>query len=158
MNNPVFDLLGEGGHDVESLTAYALYKQHKRTWALEFLEENGKPPAKVDDAAFARVASTYDQLDRYRKDARDILIAFANETVDEARPDIEREAITARMEKAAYEAGSQTTFWKQIQFGVVASAINTVLLIVIAVGIQLTGVDFLEVMQNLSDGPRNTGE
>jgi hypothetical protein len=112
----------------------------------------------VDDAAFARVASTYDQLDRYRKDARDILIAFANETVDEARPDIEREAITARMEKAAYEAGSQTTFWKQIQFGVVASAINTVLLIVIAVGIQLTGVDVLEVMQNLSDGPRNRGE
>lgn len=149
MSNPVFDLLGEDGHDIESLTAYALYKQHKRTWAADFQQQHGTPPSAADDAAFAKVASTYDQLNRYRKDARDILIAFANETVDDARPDIEREAITARIEKAAAEAGSQTTFWKQVQFGVVASAINTLILIVLAVGIRLTGVDFFEIMQSL---------
>ena len=153
MGNPVFDLLGEGGHDIESLTAYALYKQHKRTWAAEFQNEHGQPPGDDDDAAFAKVASTYDQLNRYRKDARDILIAFANETVDDAKLDIEREAITARIERAASEAGSQTSFWKQIQFGVVASAINTVLLIVLAVGIRLTGVDLLEIIQELDPNP-----
>lgn len=156
MANPVFDLLGEGGHDVESLTAYALYKQHKRRWAKQFQEENGTAPSYADDQAFARVASTEDQLDRYRKDARDILIAFANETVDNARPDIEREAITARIERAASEAGSQTAFWKQVQFGVVASAINTVILIILAVGIQLTGVDFVEIMNALSGDATNT--
>jgi hypothetical protein len=153
--NPVFDLLGEDGHDVESLTAYALYKQHKRTWAIEFEEQHGSAPTAADDAAFAQVASTYDQLNRYRKDARDILIAFANDTVDHARPTIEIEAITARIEKAASEAGSQTSFWKQVQFGVVASAINTVILIILAVGLQLTGLDFLEIMQALSSDDTN---
>ncbi|MFS4439433.1 hypothetical protein ACMA5I_14570 [Paracoccaceae bacterium GXU_MW_L88] len=150
MSNPVFDLLGDGGHDVESLTAYALYKQHKRAWAKDFEKQHGELPKDADNAAFARVASTNDQLDRYRKDARDILIAFANETLEDARPDIEREAITVRIEKAATEAVGQNSLWKQIQFGIVASATSTIILIILAIGVQLTGVDFLEIMQKLN--------
>lgn len=149
MSNPVFDLLGEGGHDIESLTAYALYKQHKRNWAAEFQQQHGSPPTSSDDAAFAKVASTPDQLNRYRKDARDILIAFANETVNDARPEIEREAITARIEKAASETSKQTSFWKLILYGIFSSAVYTIILIIIAVGLQLTGVDFIDVMDNL---------
>jgi len=151
LSNPVFDLLGEGGHDIESLTAYALYKQHKRNWAAEFQQQHGSSPTPSDDAAFAKVASTPDQLNRYRKDARDILIAFANETVNDARPEIEREAITARIEKAASEASNQTSFWKLILFGIFSSAIYTIILIIIAVGLQLTGVDFIDIMDNLNE-------
>ncbi|WP_123640212.1 hypothetical protein [Histidinibacterium lentulum] len=148
-DNPVFDLLGAEGDDIEALTAYGLYKRHKRAWAKEFTAANGSPPTSADDKAFAKVASTEDQLERYRKDARDILIAFANQTVDESRADIEREAITARIEKAATEVGSQTSFWKQVGFGIVATAINTLILIILAVGIRLSGIDFLDMLQEI---------
>lgn len=147
--NPVFDLLGAEGDDIEALTAYALYKRHKRAWSKDFLAEHGNAPTTADDLAFAKVAATSDQLERYRKDARDILIAFANQTVDDARPDIEREAITARVEKAAAEIGSQASFWKQVGFGIVATAINTLILIVLAVGIRLAGIDVLDMVNNL---------
>lgn len=147
--NPVFDLLGADGDDIEALTAYALYKRHKRAWAKKFLNDHGTEPTPADDLAFANVASTSDQLERYRKDARDILIAFANQTVDEARPDIEREAITVRVEKAASEIGSKASFWKQVGFGIVATAINTLILIILAVGVRLAGIDFLDVLQEI---------
>lgn len=148
-DNPVFDLLGVESDDIEALTAYALYKRHKRTWAKEFAATHGAPPTPDDDKAFAKAASTEDQLERYRKDARDILIAFANQTVDEVRADIEQEAITARMEKAATALGSQRSFWKQVSSGIVATAINTLFLIMLAIGIRLLGIDLLNILQEI---------
>jgi len=126
-----------------------LYKKHKRAWSAGFRIENDRGPTPEEDAAFAKAVSTEDQLNRYRKDARDILIAFANATVEDARPEIEQEAITARIERAASEAGSQTAFWKQVQFGIVASAINTLILIVLAVGIRLAGIDVLTMIESI---------
>jgi hypothetical protein len=110
---------------------------------------NGCGPTPEEDAAFAKAVSTADQLDRYRKDARDILVAFANVTVEDARLGIELEAITARMEQAASEAGRQTAFWTQVQFGVVSSSVFTFILIVLAVGLQLLGIDFLTMMESI---------
>ena len=149
-NNSVFDLLGvESDDDIEALTAYALYKRHKRAWAKEFAATHGAQPTVDDDKAFAKVASTQDQLERYRKDARDILIAFANQTVHEVRADIEQRAITARIEKAATELSSQRSFRKQVLSGIVATAINTICLIILAIGIRLFGIDLLNILQEI---------
>ena len=149
MKNPVFDLLGAEGDDIEALTAYALYKRHKRAWAVNFAEQHQRQPERADDETFAGVASTPDQLERYRKDARDILIAFADQTVEEARQVIERDAITARIEKAANQIGSQASFWKQVGFGIVATAINTLIIVILAIGIRLMGIDLLDAVNKL---------
>ena len=151
--NKVFDLLGAAGDDIEALTAYALYKRHKRSWASEFADQHGRNPTKDEDLAFARVASTADQLERYRKDARDILIAFANQTVDEARHDIGVEAITARIEKAATDVTTQGSFSNQVVNGIIASEIYTLVLIVLAVGIRLFGIDLMSAYQSLGTPP-----
>ena len=147
--NEVFDLLGADGNDIEALTAYALYKRHKRSWAASHLEKNGQKPSSIDDAAFARAVSTPDQLDRYRKDAQDILIAFANQTVDEARAEISEEAITARMERAAAEIRSQSSIKSQIVNGVISTSITTLVLIILVIGVRLFGVDLIDGISSI---------
>ena len=147
--NKVFDLLGADGNDIEALTAYALYKRHKRSWATGFLEKNGAKPSPTDDAAFAQAVSTPDQLDRYKKDAQDILIAFANQTVDEARSEIAEEAITARIERAASEISSQGSFRSQIFNGIISTAITTFVLIILVIGLRLFGIDLIDGLSSL---------
>jgi len=143
----VYDILGVDDGDIEALTAYALYERHKRVWTLNSKVEDNSANIEM----FAEIAATKDQIERYRKDARDILIAFANKTVEKERPGIEREAIVARIEQAATEVGNKTSVWKQIGFGIIATAINTLFLIIVAIGIQLMGVDILNILSSLSE-------
>lgn len=149
--NKVFDLLGAEGDDIEALTAYALYKRHKRRWAGEFEEANGTKPTALDDAAFAKAVSTSDQLDRYRKDAQDILIAFANQTVDDARPSIETDAISTRIEKAAATIEGQNSLGKQIWASLISTGVTTVFLIVVVVALALFGIDLLDGLEAVKD-------
>lgn len=142
----VFELLGADGDDIEALTAYALYKRHKRQWAVDFLSVNGRPPNITDDRAFSVVAETPDQLERYKKDARDILIAFAEQIKESSRSQIEKEAITSRIEAASAKIGANASLWRQIGFGIVATAINTLVLLLLAIGVRLLGIDLLEVI------------
>lgn len=153
MANPVFDKLGAESDDIEALTAYALYKRHKRAWAANFENEHGRKPNVAEDDAFAKVVSTDDQLERYRKDARDILIAFANQTVEDARPQISQEAITVRMEQAAAQISSQGSWGNQIATGVISSALMTVLLIILAVGMRVSGIDVMTYLNYFGAAP-----
>ena len=148
-NNPVFDLLGANGNDIESLVAYALYKQHKRKWASDFEKREGHKPSTSDDNAFARAVSTDDQLNRYRQNAADLIISFANQVVDDEREQIQREAITTRIEAAASTISGAAAFGKQVLTGLVASLITTFILIVLAVATALFGVDLLEGVSRL---------
>jgi hypothetical protein len=155
--NEVFDLLGAEGDDIEALTAYALYKRHKRKWAADFEDCSGKKPTPQDDHAFAKAVSTHDQLDRYRKDAQDILISFANQTVVEARSDIEAEAITVRIEQAANEISGQSSFKNQILLSLVSTGITTLFLIVVVIGLRLFGLDVLTGLETFDAlGPGST--
>lgn len=147
--NQVFELLGADGDDIEALTAYALYKRHKRRWAIDFEASNSCKPTTADDEAFARAVSTEDQLDRYRKDARDILIAFANETVDDARSEISEEAITVRIEEAARSVTSQGALKNQIFASIISTGITTVFLIIVVIGLRLFGVDVIDGLQSI---------
>lgn len=147
--NPVFEALGVNSGDVEALAAYGMYKCHKRAWARDFERSRGRPPTLEEDLAFARAVSTPDQLERYRKDAGDILIAFAAQSVEDARPVIEWEAVTVRIEQAAGRVEQRSSFAQQVGQGLVATAINTFVLIMLALGIRLMGVDLLSVLSQV---------
>lgn len=147
--NQIFDLLGAEGDDIEALTAYALYKRHKRRWAAKFEADYGKKPSSEDDAAFAKAVATDDQLERYKKDARDILIAFANQTVDDARAQISEEAITVRIEDAARSVTSQGALKNQIFASIISTGITTVFLIIVVIGLRLFGIDVVDGLNSL---------
>ena len=147
--NPVFEVLRVDDENPEALAAYGLYKCHKRAWAQDFKQRMGRSPTAEEDLAFARAVSTADQLERYRKDANDLLIAFANRAVDKARPLIEQEAITRRIEQVAEKVEQRSSFARQVGQGLVATAINTFVLVMLALGIRLMGVDLLSVLSQV---------
>lgn len=147
--NPIFDLLDVGSGDIEGLVAYSLYKQHKRKWAADFETRTGQRPNQQDDAAFAAVACTEDQLKRYRQNAQDLIIAFANKVLEDARPEIEREAITSRIEASARTVSGSASFGKQLLTGLASSLITTFVLIVLTIAIALFGVDPLDGVSSL---------
>lgn len=147
--NPVFEALGVDDENPEALTAYGLYKCHKRAWAQEFERSQGRPPTVEENLAFARAVSTADQLARYRKNADDLLIAFASRMVEQARPIIEWEAVTVRIEQAAAQVEQRSSFARQVGQGLVATAINTFVLVMLALGIRLMGVDLLSVLNQV---------
>jgi len=147
--SPIFETLRVDGGNVEALTAYALYKCHKRAWARDFERGHGRPPTQEENMAFARAVSTPDQLERYREGARNMLIVFARQSVEDVRPIIEQEAITARIEQAAAQVELRSSFVRQVGQGLVATAINTFVLIMLALGIRLMGVDLLSVLSQI---------
>lgn len=147
--SPLFDLLQADSDDIECLVAYALYKQHKRSWAASFEEQYGTKPTPDDTLRFAEAVSTSDQLRRYQQNAADLIISFANQVVEDERPEIEQEAITARIEAAASSVSGSASFGKQVLTGLVSSLITTFVLIVLTVAIALFGVDPLDGVSNL---------
>ncbi|MCH8685743.1 hypothetical protein [Pedomonas mirosovicensis] len=147
--NPVFEALGVDDENPEALTAYGLYKCHKRAWARDFERSRGRPPTVEEDLAFARAVATADQLARYRKNADDLLIGFASRMVEDVRPVIEQEAITVRIEQAAAQVEQRSSFARQVGQGLIATAINTFVLVMLALGIRLLGVDLLSVLSQL---------
>ena len=148
--NPIFEkLIGANDTDLEALTAYALYKKHKRAWAKDIKDKTGKLPTAAQDQQFYTAVGTQDQLDRYRKDAQDILLAYSSQMVDQARPQIEREAVEGRIDAAANKIEGSASFISAIKAGVVSTLINTAVLILLAVGIRLIGIDLLSAYESM---------
>jgi len=150
--NPIFDrLVGDNDTDLEALTAYALYKKHKRNWARDIEQETGSLPTPQQDTEFFKAVGTDDQLDRYRKDAQDILLAYANQMTENAAAEISKDAIRGRIEVAAQKIEGHGTFWSSVKSGIVSTLINTAVLILLAIGIRLIGVDLLSAYQSLGN-------
>lgn len=150
VRNPIFDrLVGDNDSDLEALTAYALYKKHKRAWARDMEQASGRLPTAAQDREFFTAVGTPDQLDRYRKDAQDILLAYANQMIIQARPQIEREAVEGRIDGAAKKIEQSSSLWSSVKAGVVSTLINTAILILLAVGIRLIGIDLLAAYTSL---------
>ena len=103
----------------------------------------------AQDREFFTAVGTSDQLDRYRKDAQDILLAYANQMVVQARSQIEREAVEGRIDAAAKKIEQSGSFWASIKAGVVSTLINTAVLILLAVGIRLIGIDLLSAYTSI---------
>ena len=143
--NPLFDLLAGDRNDIEGLTAYALRKRHKRHWAAN-IRLSGREPSLAEERAFAETAATEDQLDRYRNDAQNILIAFANEFAEDLRPEIERQAIDARITQAAERIDRAGSFVSLVKFGVASTLITSAFVALLAFGAQYFGVDLVDAI------------
>ncbi|MFN3613535.1 MAG: hypothetical protein ACK4WC_03105 [Rubrimonas sp.] len=152
-HNRAFDLLAGADHDVEGLLAYAYYKRHKRAWLLEFQRARGRDPDPVEVRAFADGACVEDQLARYRQQAQNALVAYAGVYVDQAAPDIAREAVTARIEEAAGRIERQAELLPQVRVALVSTLMSTAILVVLAIGVRLMGIDLIEAVSNLSGTP-----
>ncbi len=142
LKNPVYDLLvNEDPSDIEALVAYALYKKHKRDWAKDFLERKGREPTPEDDAAFAESVTQRDQLARYRRDATNMLLAFAENITDGRRPEIEKAAIAGRVEDAAREIEKTGNLRRQVSVAVISTLMVTGILVVLTIAASLFGID-----------------
>lgn len=148
--NPIFErLVGSNDTDLEALTAYALYKKHKRAWARGMKDDTGKLPTSAQEREFYTAVGTPDQLDRYRKDAQDILLAYAQQMVEASRADIARQAIGDRIEAAAGRIENSGSFVSSVRSGIVSTLINTAVLMLLAVALKLWGIDLLSAYEGL---------
>jgi hypothetical protein len=74
--NPVFALMVEGDDDIHGLVAYALYKQSKRDWMMEFATRNGREPTAEEIDTYILGERTPRRLATYKRLAGDALERF----------------------------------------------------------------------------------
>ncbi|WP_152612480.1 hypothetical protein [Leisingera sp. ANG-S] len=149
----MFNLLaGEDNENIEGLVAYALYKRHKRQWANKIRAEQDREPTPAEEAGFATSISTDDQCERYRKDAQDILIGFANSFVEDQRPFIAKEAVAGELIEAAQTVKNSGSFWSLLKVGVVSTIVTSALLALLAFGTQFFGIDLVDALKGGSTG------
>lgn len=142
--NPVFDLLGANSDDIQALVAYSLYKKHKREWADTIRQRDSRDPTADEDVQFANVVATASSLERFRQDASSMLVAFANQVVDDARPNIEEEAVAKRVEKAAASIEQAGKFWPNVGASIIASGVTISILVALTIAAELFGIDIVD--------------
>ena len=150
-HNRVFDLLVNGDGDVEGLLAYAYYKRHKRSWLFEFRDTLKREPSGAEAASFVNGACVADQLDRYRQQAEKALIAYATVYVDGARGEIEQGAVAGRIEAAAKRIEAASGFLPQLKVAVASTIVTTAILVILAIGVRLLGIDLIDAVSKLSE-------
>lgn len=144
--NPLFDELAGKPDDIEGLVAYALYKRHKRRWAEDFRGRLKREPTTAEEIDFAHAAMTSDQLDRYRKDAQDMLIAFASGLVDEERPNIIEGALAGRAGDVLSKIEASARLRNIIVTSVASTIVTTLLLSFLAFGVRIFGLDLTDAV------------
>ncbi|WP_131725715.1 hypothetical protein ACTTAL_16095 [Rhodobacter capsulatus] len=127
--------------------AYALYKRHKRNWADKMRSEDPSAPSREQEEMFAASNATDDQLERYRKDAQDALLSFANAIVEQQRPGIEAEAISNELRMASDAIKDSGSFLALLKVGVASTIISTALLALLAFGTDRFGLDLLDALK-----------
>lgn len=142
--NPVFDLLEVETDDIQNMVAYALYKRHKREWARGIREKTGSDPTPEQDAEFAGVVATESSLQRFRDSAGNMLVAFANQVVDEERDNIEEEAVPKRVETALQTLERSGSFKNQVISGILSSFVTIAVLVLLTLSIGLFGIDVVD--------------
>jgi len=120
---------------LEGLIAYGLYKIAKREWALDLFKDEHRSPSETDLGAYVRTW-TPSQIDGKREQAPTILAQYANEVVEAAAPEIEKQALKGN-------------FWRTIGYGVLTNLAYTALLIAFVFGLKLCGVDVLGLAEKI---------
>ena len=126
------------------MVAYALYKRHKREWAREVREKTGGDPTPEQDAEFAGVVATESSLQRFRDSAGDMLVAFANQVVDDERPSIEEDAVPKRVEAAVTSFERSNALWRQFLVSLVTSIVTIAVLVLFTLSAGVFGIDVVD--------------
>ena len=130
--------------DIQNMVAYALYKRHKREWARDVRERTGSDPTPEQDAEFAGVVATESSLQRFRDSAGDMLVAFANQVVDEERPSIEEDAVPKRVETAVSSFEKSNALWRQFLVSLVTSVVTIAVLVLFTLSAGVFGIDVVD--------------
>jgi hypothetical protein len=73
------------------MVAYALYKQSKREWLMQYEREHGTRPGSEKERVFVTAYARH-ELDRLREQAKNMLSAYANYVIEQAAPEIRQRA------------------------------------------------------------------
>ncbi|HZJ13200.1 MAG TPA: hypothetical protein VFD26_11250 [Methyloceanibacter sp.] len=133
--NPIFEkLVDQDGSETRGIIAYGFYKVAKREWAEKVHEEEGRAP--TPDALRAYIATwTPSRLEGVRKEADQLLAAYAENVIAEAEP---------RILKNALRGG----FWRGVGASMVAAVLYTLILIAFATILAWSGVDLIGILKN----------
>jgi hypothetical protein len=137
--NTVFEKLVHQDDDLIGLLAYALYKQRKRAWLVDFISQQDREPTEDEERSFLIGETTSSRLNDYRKQAEAILASYGDEIIQSATPAVQRDAIAGRIENAL-------VWYKQIPGGLVAAFAYTLILIGLVLVLKFAGIDLLSIL------------
>lgn len=147
--NPVFELLVDNEEDkITGYVAYALYKQKKRDWIVDFKERRGTLPSDAEFDEYNKAECLPRNLEMLRRDAQSVLAAYSTEIVaaeleslkEKARNDVEQ----GRLDAALRTIEAQNSFSRQVGVALVSTLLTTIIIIIIAVALALFGVDVFD--------------
>lgn len=89
--NRIYGKIVQGDNDIVGCIAYSLYKRHKVAYIESFKASHGCEPTEEQLKSFHDTTSMDDNIERYRKEASDILLGFCNDSLSYASSQIEEE-------------------------------------------------------------------
>lgn len=128
-------LVDQGGNKVQGFIAYGLYKTAKREWVREFEAGRGRLPRPAEVTAYVS-AYTPQTVDAFEAQAKGVLAQFAGGIIADARPEIVEETLKGE-------------FWKNVFQSMVANAIYTAILIVVAMVLAAAGIDLIGIIASV---------
>jgi hypothetical protein len=137
--NTVYEKLVIRDDDLVGLISYALYKQRKRSWVMEFKSQKSRAPNDDEGNSYLIGETTSARLNDYRQQAEAILAAYADEIIRSATPDIQKQAIAGKIEQSL-------RWYQQIPGGVVAAFAYSVFLICVVLVLKFAGIDILSIL------------
>ena len=135
--NPVFEkLVGDTKNlEIVGLVAYGFYKIAKREWAQKIWQEKHRKPTDEELTGYADTW-TEQQLQDKLTAAQSALVVYGESVVDDARPNILKEALRG-------------SGWKAFWISLAAAAAYTLILIAIALILKASGVDVIGVIDKI---------
>jgi hypothetical protein len=144
--NTVYERLVLRDDDLIGLIAYALYKQRKRAWLVDFKSQKSRAPRPDEQSSYIIGETTAARSNDYRQQAEASLGAYADQVIKSATPELQRAAIAGKIERSL-------AWYRQIPGGIVAAFSYTVLLISIVLVLKYSGIDLLGILN--AAGPKN---
>jgi hypothetical protein len=128
-------LVDQAQTEVQGFVAYGQYKKAKREWIRQFEARKKQSPSPAEEQAYVD-GFTPQMIAAFETTAASALAGFTLQTIEEARPEIEKEVLRG-------------TTGRSIMIGLATNAIYTGILIVVALILALAGVDILSIFQNV---------
>jgi hypothetical protein len=141
--NTLYEKLVYRDDDLIGLIAYALYKQRKRSWIVDFQQQKNRSPNGDEAHSYLIGETTASRLNDYRQQAEAILGSYADEIIKNAAPEIQKAAIAGKIEQSL-------RWYQQIPGGVVAAFAYTVFLICLVLVLKYAGIDLLSILNAAS--------
>ena len=123
------------GEQLTGLIGYGLYKRAKREWAVAFFERFARPPTTEDLHNYA-LTWTDSLIDTNVEGAETALAAYADAVIESATPGIREDALKG-------------TLSASVRASLLAAVIYTSSLIVLAVIVEVSGIDVVGVISKI---------